>query len=475
MMKIVEAFSDISIDSLIYNTSLQENCVILDSSSYVKGQGEFIYLCVRPVYSYFFKDNIFFQVDRDGERIDIGENLFDYLNQFLKDHYRQLDSYIGFCGGLAGYFGYELKDHIFKFKDSKKSYSYPDLFLGVYDTVVAIDLKSDTRYICANGLFTDQDIEIEEIISLLGAASSVDLDHVNLTESGFFSEKIEEIINSDFFSDIDKSEYFEKVQSVKAAIYRGDIYQANFTRRLIYRGQENFDLSQLYLLLRRLNPAPFSAFVKTKELTILCSSPERFVKVVGKLAQTSPIKGTIKRSSDPEVDLANKKALESSHKDRAELLMITDLLRNDFNRVCEPGSVVVRRLLESQSFKSVHHLVSDIYGRIPASLSSIDLFRNCFPGGSITGAPKIRAMEIIEELEPVSRGLYTGSVAYFDFSGNMDTNIVIRTIFSSEQGLALQTGGGIVFDSELDQEFEETIVKAASLVTLFKKANEIVF
>ncbi|HDZ15844.1 MAG TPA: anthranilate synthase component I family protein, partial [Methylophaga aminisulfidivorans] len=222
-----------------------------------------------------------------------------------------------------------------------------------------------------------------------------------------------------------------------------------------------------YKQLRQRNAAPFSAFFETEQVTLLSSSPERLLKVKDNEVETKPIKGTRPRDlTDPIKDKSLADSLQASLKDRAENLMIVDLLRNDIGKVCQPGSIRVPTPFALESFATVHHLVSTITGTLKPTETSVSLLRACFPGGSITGAPKLRAMEIIEELEPHRRGAYCGSIGFIGFDGNMDTNITIRTLVFSNNKLRFWAGGGIVADSVADEEYQEVHDKAAAIFQL---------
>jgi para-aminobenzoate synthetase component 1 len=220
--------------------------------------------------------------------------------------------------------------------------------------------------------------------------------------------------------------------------------------------------------LREINAAPFSAYLNYPDVQVLSSSPERFLKVHDAKVETKPIKGTRPRVQDLEQDEKQKEALRQSKKDRAENVMIVDLLRNDLSKNCQSGSVKVPVLFDVESFATVHHLVSTVTGVLNKNQHALDLLKNCFPGGSITGAPKIRSMEIIEELEPNRRGLYCGAIGYIGFDGNMDTNIVIRTLIHSENMIRFWAGGGIVYDSVMEDEYQESLDKAAALLDLLE-------
>src|SRR5690606_14358319 len=223
--------------------------------------------------------------------------------------------------------------------------------------------------------------------------------------------------------------------------------------------------------LRIINPAPFSAYLNTPYAQILSASPERFLRVVGGRVETRPIKGTRPRAGHARLDAEIIEALAASEKDRAENLMIVDLLRNDLSKCCAPGTVRVPRLFEVESFATVHHLVSTVTGELRADRDALDLLRGCFPGGSITGAPKLRAMQIIEELEPHRRGVYCGAIGYLGFDGGMDLNIAIRTMVYSRGVIRFWAGGGIVADSRLEDEYQETYDKAAAMLRLLQQSG----
>jgi para-aminobenzoate synthetase component 1 len=264
-----------------------------------------------------------------------------------------------------------------------------------------------------------------------------------------------------------RERYLQSVARIKAYLHAGDCYQVNLARR--FAAPAEGDPWSAYRLLRTLNAAPFGAYLETPDWQILCSSPELFLYVRDGEVETRPIKGTCPRSPDANEDRRLANALRLSPKDRAENLMIVDLLRNDLGQVCATGSVRVPRLFAIETFARVHHLVSTVTGRLAAGRTALDLLRACFPGGSITGAPKRRAMEIIEELEPHRRGVYCGSIGYLGFDGAMETNIAIRTLVQSAGLIRLWAGGGIVADSDPESEYGETCHKAGPLLDLLAR------
>ena len=269
---------------------------------------------------------------------------------------------------------------------------------------------------------------------------------------------------------MDKNQYVDKIAQVNAYLRSGDCYQVNLAQRFDapYSGDEY----QAYLRLRGANKAPFSAFIRIPEAVIISISPERFLSVdsQGKV-QTKPIKGTRPRSPDNAIDQQNIQALRGSSKDQAENLMIVDLLRNDLSKSCQPHSVSVPALFEIESFAAVHHLVSTVTGQLAEQQTALSLLRGAFPGGSITGAPKIRAMEIIEELEPQRRNIYCGSIGYLGIDGDMDTSICIRTLLLENSHLYCWAGGGIVLDSTALDEYQESLDKVCKILPVLLQGN----
>jgi len=267
---------------------------------------------------------------------------------------------------------------------------------------------------------------------------------------------------SGIVSTFSREQYLRAVERTREYVLAGDIFQANLSQRLEAAVADHpFDL---YTRLRARNPAPFAAYFDIGEAAVVSASPERFLLLSGDRVETRPIKGTSPRGITPRHDSALGEALSESEKDRAENVMIVDLLRNDLSKVCRDGTVEVPELCRIERYATVHHLVSTVVGRLRPGLGAVDLLRAAWPGGSITGAPKLRAMEIIAELEPTRRGVYTGSLGYLSFAGAMDTNIAIRT-FVVKQGRAFfQAGGGIVADSDPEREYEETLHKARGML-----------
>lgn len=358
-----------------------------------------------------------------------------------------------FQGGLAGYFSYEFGTTLETIPRAiVDDLNVPDFMVGFYDVVLAFDHKRRQSWIFSSGLPTG-DIEVAE-------------ERLNAIKARLFEDKIyplERLFRGgNLYSPFDSHSYVPLVQKVIDYIYAGDIYQANLTRR--YQTYYVGDPYNLYRRLRYRNPAPFAAYIKDEEHIIASASPERFLKLTGDTVETKPIKGTARRDlKNPVHDRQLAVDLMDSEKDRAENLMIVDLMRNDLSRVCTPGSVQVPKLLDVETYATVHHLVSTVVGQLDDGNTCIDLLKATFPGGSITGAPKIRAMEIIAELEPTCRGVYCGSIGFIGFDGSMDLNIAIRTFVLTKDILTFQVGGGIVADSDPLAEYEETRTKAKGM------------
>ena len=261
-------------------------------------------------------------------------------------------------------------------------------------------------------------------------------------------------------------EYMTAVDNMIRYIVDGDIYVVNMTQQL--QIESKCDPYDMFCALREKNPSPFGGFLDYGDFQIVCSSPERFMQMRNRVVKTRPIKGTRKRGSNLLEDQQLKKELENSAKDQSELLMIVDLERNDLNRVCEPGTVKVTELFEVETYATVFHLIANVEGKLKDGLNAIDLLNATFPGGSITGAPKLRAMELIDQEEHMRRNLYTGSIGYISLNGDCDFNIVIRTALYKDGVYHLGVGGGITCESENEFEYEETWQKAKALLDVLE-------
>jgi len=363
------------------------------------------------------------------------------------------DTEIPFAGGAVGYFGYDLARRIEQFPEhAVDDIGMPEMAIGLYDWAVVFDHHERTCWLVSHGCREQTRERWPQLVKRYSQP--------RVTPFGEFRA------TSDIHSNMDDEDYAKAFQRIQHYLVEGDCYQVNFAQR--FSVDVAGDPWHGYLQLRQRNPAPFSAYLNTPFGQILCTSPERFLKLEGRRVETRPIKGTRPRSRDAETDWALHNELLQSDKDRAENLMIVDLLRNDLGKSCCTGSVRVPKLFAVESYATVHHLVSVIEGELCGESDALKLLRDCFPGGSITGAPKLRAMQIIEELEPCRRGIYCGSIGYIGYDGNMDSNIVIRTALHRDGKLYYSAGGGIVRDSECEAEYQETFDKAATFFDCFQ-------
>ena len=441
--------------------------IFLDSSLVGDRQGRYSYIAVEPFLTLSSKNGrVYLDTQPDGERQTLSGNPFDILraqiNRFPLATRAGLPS---FQTGVAGYFGYDLCHHLEQLPaPARDDLQFPDLVLGFYDVVVAFDHRQMRAWIISSG-FPEQEGRAQRRRAQTRLES---IQQRLLREPSPLDESVKEEaaskpnINRKVTSNFERPEYEAAVQRVIDYIYAGDIFQANLSQR--FSTTLTGDPFNLYVRLRRLNPAPFSAYLNFRDVVIASASPERFLRLRNGWVETRPIKGTRPRGATQEQDEALARELLASEKDRAENVMIVDLLRNDLSRICRDRSVRAPEICTLESFASVHHLVSTVEGRLKPEMSAVDLMQAAFPGGSITGAPKIRAMEIIAELEPTRRGPYCGCVGYLGFDGNMDTSITIRTFAIKNNVVTFQAGGAIVSDSSPAAEYEETLTKAKALM-----------
>ena len=358
-----------------------------------------------------------------------------------------------FNGGWLGYLSYDFGRALEELPDdTEDDISLPWLSMGLYQWAIISDhqLKSTTLYNFGLNSIRWNKISQEVIESLSDQNSTKHQQDFKLT--------------TEWQSNTSQSDYENAFLKIKNYIYAGDCYQVNFAQR--FQAQFQGSVFDAYQQLSNANQAPFSAFMQYGDHQILSMSPERFIECHQQQVITQPIKGTRPRSTNPEEDKQLGEALVNSEKDRAENLMIVDLLRNDLSRTADIGSVKVSELFGHYKFESVHHLISTIESKLKPGMDPFDLLATTLPGGSITGAPKIRAMEIIEELEKVKRNLYCGIIGYIDFEGNMDTNICIRTLIAKNENLYCWAGGGLVADSECDAEYQETFDKLRKILPI---------
>ena len=424
------------------------DCVFLDSSL-VNDLGRYSIIGAYP-YLKLMKDGEKFFIN---EKEETGITFEDYLRNYLRDHVDQNESELPLVSGAVGYFSYDYGRKLQGVPSGEKDLvKIPDAVLTFYDVYLIEDCHKKETYLVANGITEDASERICEMEQKIRKQT----------------EKEEQKVSYDIIvtPNFEKEEYKKAVDDMIHYIIEGDIYITNMTQQLTIES-DKAPLDVFYDL-RKNNPSPFGGYMDYGDFQIVCASPERFLKMKKGHVNTRPIKGTRKRGATPEEDLLMRTELENSEKDKSELLMIVDLERNDLNRVCRPGSVKVTELFTVEEYATVFHLVSDIEGDLEEGKNFVDLLEAAFPGGSITGAPKYRAMEIIDELEHGKRNLYTGSIGYLTLDGDCDFNIVIRTALHKDGKYFLGAGGGITAESDLEFEYEETLQKAKAILEALK-------
>lgn len=379
----------------------------------------------------------------------------EYLKKYLADHKDKNNTDLPLVSGAVGYFSYEYGRKLMEVSSVNEDLvSIPDAVLVFYDFYIIEDRHEQRTYLIANGITQKAEKLMSEMEARIGGLPV------------YIQKESDIVYPTEVYPNFTKEEYKQAVDHMIRYIIEGDIYIANMTQQLTVSSDKK-PLDVFYDL-RENNPSPFGGYFDYGDFQIICASPERFLKMQKGHVDTRPIKGTRKRGETPEEDMLMRTELENSEKDKSELLMIVDLERNDLNRVCRPGSVKVTELFTVEEYATVFHLVSDIEGDLENGKNVMDLLEAAFPGGSITGAPKYRAMEIIDELENNKRNLYTGSMGYLTLDGDCDFNIVIRTALHKDGKYYLGVGGGITAESDLEFEYEETLQKAKAVLQAMK-------
>ncbi len=428
---------------------------LLDSAELREGCGRYSFIGFEP-FLILSNKNGFVVSNEQEEQGDPWSSLASALEQFRQDSIQGLPP---FQGGAVGYWSYESSQHLEKIPlaihDDMK---FDDMVVGFYDLVLAFDKLKQQAWIFSSGFPCLREEEKKQRAEkrLLDV-----VEHLKKQSTRFKSEWPNSLTIT---TTIASTDYEALVDRAKEYILAGDIFEVNLSKRFQAILPDSCDLFELYLKLRNINSAPFASYMHFPPVTIISASPERFVKLSQGKLETRPIKGTRPRGKTMAEDMALRQELLLSEKDRAENIMIVDLLRNDLSRVCEDFSVKVKQLCALESYATVHHLVSVVEGTLNSELKAVDALKALFPGGSITGAPKIRAMEIIAELEPTQRGPYCGCIGYIGFDGAMDTSITIRTFCVKENKLTFQAGGAVVADSIPAGEHEEVLAKAKALI-----------
>ncbi len=444
--------------SIFKHLHYQPWAIFLDSALTHQHYGRFSYIAIDPFRVLWAKNG---QIKLDDNPLNSSENPFTLLKAMLMEMRLPNSPHLPpFQGGAAGAFAYDLYQYLENIPAHQTDdMHFPDMALGFYDVVISFDHFQEKAWIISTGL-----PEITAEAKLSRAVSRLnDIDA--LIQQCTFSQTIPitsfhpEPITNHFTP----TTYMKVVQRVIEYILSGDIFQANISQRLTSQLPANLSPFDLYEQLRKINPAPFAAFMNLNSTFVVSASPERFLQLNNHQVESRPIKGTRPRSEEPLIDQQLADQLINSSKDRAENIMIVDLVRNDLSKVCKNHTVQVKQLCMLETYATVHHLVSVICGELHPNLDAVDLLMATFPGGSITGAPKIRAMEIIAEIEPTKRGLYCGSVGYIGFNDTMDTSIAIRTYTIKDDKITFQAGGAIVANSDPDDEYQETLTKLAAL------------
>lgn len=424
--------------------------VFLDSGYPYSQQGRFDIIASDPVCTLVTHGDVT-EITRDEFSIQSKADPFELVKQQLVPEFQK--SYgLPFNGGAIGYFSYDLArrlEHLPSLAIDAEHIA--EMAVGIYEWAVVVDHYRQQSYLVGHNCEKQKWQKLIEQFSVLPR---------EVTHDPFR-------IMSEIRHNMDKAYYIRAFNRIKQYLKEGDCYQVNLSQRFV--ADCAGDSWTAYRVLRELNVAPFSCYLNLPEVQILSSSPERFLKLTDGIVETKPIKGTRPRKQDDAEDRLQIQMLKNSQKDRAENLMIVDLLRNDISKTCKKGSVKVPEIFAVETYATVHHLVSTVTGVLADNRHALDLLKNCFPGGSITGAPKIRAMEVIEELEPNRRGIYCGAIGYIGFDGNMDTNIAIRTLVRSGSTVRFWAGGGIVNDSEVEDEYQECFDKAAAMLDLLSR------
>ncbi len=433
--------------SRIFDQLYQEKDAVFLDSSLKNKLGRYSIIGFRPYLS-LVKGETF---TINGKEAEV--SFEEYLKEYLKSHFTEETSDLPITRGAIGYFSYDYgrKKEGVKTRHPKEV-DIPDCILQFYDCFVIEDLQKGCLYAVANGELEPAKEAMERIETLARQAA----------EEPAAVEKNSSLGDLKVFPNFEKEEYKQAIDRMIQYIIEGDIYIANMTQHLKLKSK--ISPYEMFLRLRAKNPSPFGGYYNYGDFQIVSASPERFLSVEKGHVKTRPIKGTRPRGRDEKEDAFYRQELMDSEKDQSELLMIVDLERNDLNRVCVPGSVKVTELFSIEEYATVFHLISNVEGDLAEGMTLMDLIEAAFPGGSITGAPKLRAMEIIDELEHGRRNLYTGSLGYLTLSGNCDFNIVIRTAVYQNGSYYLGAGGGITYESDLEFEYEETLQKAKALL-----------
>lgn len=459
-MRIVTMASPPPVDELIERFGARPLPFVLDSSLSNDGLGEWSFFGADPFLVFEGQDGAY--VERQASNCSTGGDADDavrltgdglaLLRELMAKYSIENTSGIPFVGGAVGFLAYDYGRQIELLPDrTEDDRGMPDIHFGFYDGIAALNHQTGELSLIALGLRADEGVVLAELQAIVAAPQQ----QSRCGDRRFQPQRGEWEWN------IERADYLQAVEHVRSYIASGDVYQVNLSQRAKCR-YEGCPV-QLYQALRKGNPAPYSALIRTDAFTVLSTSPEQFLRKQGRQIETRPIKGTRPRGATPEEDAHHAEALRISEKDRAELLMIVDLERNDLGRVAEFGSVRVEQLYHLERYARVIHQTAQVKALLAEGKDVFDCIHALFPGGSITGAPKVRAMEVIEEVESTRRGVYTGSIGYIGFDGNAELNIAIRSLHLKDGHLDYQVGGGIVWDSDPESEYQETLDKGRAI------------
>ncbi len=439
----------------VYRSS--RDCFFLDSLRYAPPDQVYSYIGMDPALTLYLEKGMVRFDDGTPKKYPAGK-LFPVLKRILRTcRITSSNPFPFFTGGLVGYWGYDLAELCDKIHfDLGKKSDAPRLWLGLFRDVIVYDHQKKVYYLAVN--------------HRAAAARRRGMNRLKAYFNAAIAGSRRRFRLGKIASEISEQQFTGMVAKAKEYIAAGDIYQANLSQRF------SFDFSgptlELYGKLRTINPSPFSCFLRARNLEVISSSPERLIQKKGRMCETRPIAGTCP-AHGPRRQLRKwRQKLLRNEKEKAEHLMLVDLERNDLGRVCDYRSVRVAEFMVLEKYSHVVHIVSKIVGRLKKGKDALDLLKAMFPGGTITGCPKIRCMEIIDELEPVNRGLYTGSMGYLDLYGDMDLNIVIRTLILRKNRGSFQVGAGIVHDSIPKKEYEETLHKAEALMKALRESGK---
>lgn len=444
------------VEKLMVHLSGQADFMVLRSAQATSEYGAWTYLCFDAFATFHCKNADFFWCNERIAPCDPFVFLQQRFDEYALVKNPQLPA---FQGGGVGYIAYEALQYVENLPLGKDGIGLPDMVINFYNTVIAIHEETQCGYIIACGF-----PEKNEVLRLDAARKSIE--KVRALLEGEACRLSKGMHRSDKpVSNFDLIAYCGAVNRVKDYIRQGDLFQANITQQFQANLPNDFHPLSLYLQLMQHNPSPFSAFLALpNKAWIISASPERFVKLDDRFVETCPIKGTRKRSSDAQEDSALARALQQDEKDRSENIMIVDLMRNDLSRVCQKGSIEVPELCALKSYATVHHLVSNVRGQLKEHFDAWDVLKATFPPGSVTGAPKMRAIEIIQEIEQQARGPYCGCLGYWSFTKDMDTAVTIRTYFVNQNQIFFSAGGAVVLDSCAQSEYQESLQKAKALL-----------